>query len=87
MPIIEAQTVGRVVLTTNTEPTKTIANGAAMLFDTEDHQGIHNGLLKVIKDDYYREALVKAGYINAANYTPARIGVAYEDFYKSVSKI
>lgn len=87
MPIIEAQTVGRVVLTTNTEPTKTVANGAAMLFDSEDHKGIHEGLLKVINDDAYRESLIASGYVNAANYTPTRIGAAYEEFYKSVFKI
>lgn len=87
MPIIEAQTVGRVVLTTNTEPTKTVANGAAMLFDTEDHHAIHDGLLRAINDDAYRESLIEAGYINAANYTPTRVGAAYEEFYKSVFKI
>lgn len=87
MPIIEAQTVGRVVLTTNTEPTKTVANGAAMLFDTEDHQAIHKGLLRVINDDAYRESLIEAGYVNAAKYTPTHVVVAYEEFYKSVFKI
>ena len=86
MPIIEAHTVGRVVLTTNTEPTKTVANSAAMLFDTEDHLGIHDGLLRLIKEDAYRESLIEAGYVNAANYTPAQVGAAYEEFYKSVFK-
>ena len=87
MPIIEAQTVGRVVLTTDTEPTKTVANGAAMLFSSEEHLAIHNGILKAINDDRYRDSLIKMGYVNAANYTPDRIASLYEDFYKSVFKL
>lgn len=47
MPIIEAQTVGRAVITTNTEPTKTVANGAAILCGTEDHQAIHDAIVKL----------------------------------------
>lgn len=87
MPIIEAQTVGRIVLTTNSEPTKTVANGAAMLFAPEDHQSIHDGLLRATNDDSYRESLITAGYINACNYKPAIVGAAYEEFYKSMIKI
>lgn len=82
MPIIEAQTIGRVVLTTNEEPTKTIAGGAALLFEPEDHQAIHEGILRIINDDELREQLILKGYENAAQYDPKIICLRYEQFYK-----
>lgn len=82
MPIIEAQTIGRVVLTTNEEPTKTIAGGAALLFEPEDHQAIHEGILRIINDDELREQLILKGYENAAQYDPRIICLRYEQFYK-----
>ena len=82
MPIIEAQTIGRVVLTTNTEPTKTVAGGAALLFDPEDHQAIHEGILRIINDDKLREDLISKGYENASQYKAEIIGLRYEQFYK-----
>lgn len=87
MPIIEAQTVGRVVLTTDSEPTKSVSNGAALLFDPEDHQAIHDGLVKIINDDKLREQLIINGYINADRYKPEYIGKLYESFYQEIFNI
>ena len=55
MPIIEAQTVGRAVITTNTEPTKTVANGAAIICGSEDHTSIHDAIVKLICDVEFRK--------------------------------
>lgn len=87
MPIIEAQTVGRAVITTNTEPTKTVANGAAILCGTEDYQGIHDAIVKLILDDEYRNDLIEEGYANAAQYNIESIGAMYEKFYKETFNI
>lgn len=87
MPIIEAQTVGRVVLTTDEEPTKSVSNGAALLFNPEDHQAIHDGLVKIINDDKLREQLIINGYINADRYKSEYIGKLYESFYKEIFNI
>ena len=87
MPIIEAQTVGRPVLTTNTEPTKTVAGGAALLYATDDYIGIRKGLDLLINDDNLRETLVSNGYANAAKYSPSNIASLYEQFYKNIFRI
>ena len=87
MPIIEAQTVGRVVLTTDREPTKSVSNGAALLFDPEDHQAIHDGLIKIINNDELREQLIINGYLNADKYKPEYISKLYELFYKEIFNI
>ena len=87
MPIIEAQTVGRVVMTSNSEPTKSVAGGAALLFDPEDHQSMHQGLLQLINNDALREQMIEDGYKNAQNYQPNIIGRQYEYFYNNVFNI
>ena len=87
MPIIEAQTVGRAVITTNIEPTKTVANGAAILCGTEDHQAIHDAIVKLIRDDEYRNDLIEKGFANAAQCNVESIGLMYEKFYKNTFKI
>lgn len=84
MPIIEAQTVGRVILTSLTEPMRTVAGNAALLFNPEDHQSIHQGLLQIINNDALREQMIEDGYKNAAKYQPTIIGRQYEQFYKSI---
>lgn len=84
MPIIEAQTVGRVVMTSNTEPTKSVAGGAALLFDPEDHLSMHQGLLQLVNNNALRERIIEDGYQNAQKYQPVIIGRQYEQFYKNV---
>lgn len=84
MPIIEAQTVGRIVLSSKSEPTKSVAGGGALLFDPEDHQAIHKGILQIINDNVFREKMIEQGYKNSVNYQPVKIGRMYEHFYKNV---
>lgn len=83
MPIIEAQTVGRPVLTTASEPTRTVAGGAALLYSDDDYTGIREGILRIINEDKLREQLIDAGFANAANYSPKAITGQYEDFYRN----
>ena len=83
MPIIEAQSVGRPVLTTLTEPTRTVAGGAALLYSEDDYTGIRAGIQSIINDAKLRERLIDAGFANAANYSPKAITDQYEDFYRN----
>lgn len=84
MPIIEAQTVGRVVITSETEPTNSVAGGAALLFNPEDYPAIRQGLLQIIDNEDLRKQMITDGYKNAAKYQPIIIGRQYEQFYKNV---
>lgn len=83
LPIIEAQTIGRIVLTANSEPMRSVANGAALLFDSENHKGIKDGILQIIRDSVLRENLIKNGFENAKLYNPENISKQYESFYES----
>ena len=69
MPIIEAQATGRVVLSSNIGAMKEIAGKGAHLVDPYSVAAIREGILKIMKDPFYRERLIANGFTNAAKYS------------------
>jgi len=84
MPIIEANAVGRAVLTSNIAPMDEVAHGSACLVDPNDILSIREGLLKIISDRHYREELIKSGLKNAKRFDPHIIANQYLRLYKQV---
>lgn len=84
MPIIEANTVGRVVVTSNISSMPEVAKDAACLVDPFDVASIRTGIMKVINDDIYREQLVTKGFENAKRFDVSSIAHAYYKLYKRV---
>lgn len=84
MPIIEANSVGRPVVTSNISPMSNIANHSACLVNPINTQEIRNGILKVINDDTYRNELVNKGYENAKKYKTHEIANMYLDIYNEI---
>ncbi len=82
MPIIEANAVGRVIITSDCLPMREVAAGAAHLVDPTDVAAIRQGLLRLIQDDTYRQDLIDAGLQNAQRYTmptvASRYGILYD---------
>ena len=68
MPIIEANTIGRVVLTSNVTSMPEIAGHAAHFLDPFDIQSIREGFQRIISDDAYRNSLIVNGYENAKRF-------------------
>jgi glycosyltransferase involved in cell wall biosynthesis len=84
MPIIEAQTVGRPVVTSNCSSMPEVAGvEGACLVDPFDVASIRAGVLRVIKDPDYREALVKRGFENVCRFQPQAIARAYCALYRA----
>lgn len=81
MPIVEANAVGRPVVTSDREPMRSVAGGAACLVDPCDAASIRAGVLKVIHDDAYRASLIEAGWENAQRFRPEVIAAAYMAAY------
>ena len=81
MPTLEAQTVGRAVLTSNISPMLEVADGGACLVDPYDVGDIRKGFLKVIKNDYFRDQIIRNGLINVKNYSPKVIASQYIKLY------
>lgn len=84
MPIVEAQIVGRVVITSNLLSMPEVAGEAAHLVDPYDINDIRTGILKIIEDSTYRKELIEKGRVNANRFSVDTITKQYEDLYKSI---
>jgi glycosyltransferase involved in cell wall biosynthesis len=84
MPIIEANAIGRVVVTSNCRPMCDVAGSAACLVDPYDPLSIREGVCRVITHAEYRDALIQRGYDNVARFRAAEIAVQYADIYRGV---
>ena len=58
LPIIEAQAVGRSVITSNVASMPEVAGNGALLVDPFSVEEIRNGILKIINDSELRESLI-----------------------------
>ena len=86
MPIVEANTVGRAVVTSNVSSMPEVARDAACLVDPFDVQSIRCGVLKVIEDDAYRNELIKLGFENARRFDVKVIARQYTEAYEELLK-
>lgn len=72
MPIIEGQTTGRIVVTSDREPMRSIAGSGAILVDPEDVQSIKEGFTSSISKEGM-SVLLSHGKTNALKYSPNEI--------------
>lgn len=84
MPIIEANLVGRAVVTSTVASMPEVASDAACLVDPFDIASIRAGFQRVISDTDYRERLVQNGFQNAKRYDARNITRQYEAVYRRV---
>ncbi|MDH4358775.1 MAG: glycosyltransferase family 4 protein [Candidatus Berkelbacteria bacterium] len=86
MPTIEANAVGRPVVTSNLSPMKEVAGSAACLVDPYNIDEIKKGILKIINNANYRNELVRKGLKNAKRFGPKKIAGTYYLLYKKMEK-
>jgi glycosyltransferase involved in cell wall biosynthesis len=84
MPIIEANTIGRVVLTGNIAAMPEVANDAALMVNPLDIEAIRKGILKLINDKNYRNQLIENGFENAKRFDVKVVTGQYYSLYKEV---
>ncbi|MBN8855507.1 MAG: hypothetical protein BGO55_27840 [Sphingobacteriales bacterium 50-39] len=84
MLIIEANAVGRPVVTSNISPLKEVAADAAVLVDPFDVSAIREAILKVIRDETLRERLIANGRINVQRFQIETIIKNYIRLYECV---
>jgi len=84
LPIIEAQAVGRPVVTSNRCSMPEVAGGAACLVDPESVASIREGILKILHDEAYRESLVHKGFENVKRFAPEKISAQYAALYRAL---
>src|ERR1017187_5799201 len=86
MPIIEANAIGRPIVTSNIRPHCDVAGAAACLVNPYDVQAIRTGIQRVIDDAAYRDQLILAGFENAERYSSKRIAARYSAVYAEVAQ-
>lgn len=84
MPVIEAQAVGRPVLTSDISPMKEISGKAAVLVDPYNIKSIRKGFLSIIEDGNLRERLITEGLKNAEFYSSTYVANEYLKIYRSL---
>jgi glycosyltransferase involved in cell wall biosynthesis len=81
MPIIEANQVGRPVITSNISPMSEVAGDSAHLIDPFNIEEIRNGVLKIINEPEYRNELIEKGFQNAQKYKLESVARQYMNLY------
>lgn len=87
LPILEAQAMGRPVLTSATEPTASVAGGGGFLCSPDNPEEIHSALCKIINDPALRDKLINCGFENIKRFQPSEIAKKYRTFYSNHYKI
>ncbi|MCP4171686.1 MAG: glycosyltransferase family 4 protein [Fuerstiella sp.] len=85
MPILEANAVGRPVVTSNVTSMPEVAGDAACLVDPFDVKSIRKGIDRIIEDAEYRQQLVKNGFANVSRFQADRIAVQYAEIYREIT--
>ena len=85
LPIVEANAIGRPVVTSQCSSMPEVAGNAACLVDPFDVSSIRQGVLRVIEQPVYRQKLVERGHANAMRFHAATIASRYAQVYRAVA--
>ena len=84
MPILEAQSVGRVVITSNVSAMPEVAGQSAVLVGPLSISEIRAGIEQVLVDDGYRNALIEKGLQNIKRFNPQTVAGQYAALYEKI---
>lgn len=84
LPIIEANAVGRPIITSNIEPMTSVSGDSACLVDPYDVNSVRNGVIRIINDRSYREVLVQKGLENVKRFRVEEVAKTYHQLYQRV---
>lgn len=82
LPIIEAQAVGRAVITSDTAAMPEVAGKGACFVDPTDVESIRAGILQIIEDELFRDKLIEKGLENVRRFEAKKIASAYAKLYE-----
>lgn len=85
LPIVEAQAVGRPVITSKIWSMPEVAGDAACLVDPYDVPSIRAGIELILNDDDYRARLVMRGFENVKRFHVSAIAEKYAELYREVA--
>ena len=84
MPIVEAQSVGRPVITSNICSMPEVAGQGAHYVDPHNVEEIKKGVIRIIEDGLYRDSIVGMGLENVRRFKATTISRQYLELYQRV---
>lgn len=84
LPIVEAQAVGRPVVTSNLLSMPEVSGEGACLVNPFDVNDIHAGVCRVTQDPDYRDKLVERGLVNVKRFRIENIAAEYAKLYREI---
>lgn len=84
LPILEAQTVGRAVITSARAPMDKVAGLGAAFVNPDDVAEIREAIRKIVEDAPYRNKLIVAGFENVKRFSPEAIAAEYATVYEEL---
>jgi glycosyltransferase involved in cell wall biosynthesis len=86
MPILEANTLGRPIITSKTASMPEVAGEGALLVNPYDPLEIRNAINNLLTNDNLRSCLVAAGFKNVQRFKPEFMAARYEELYKRIEE-
>lgn len=87
MPIVEAQAMGKPLITSNRSPMAEVAGSGACLVDPTDISSIRAGIKKLIHDHTFRMQVVDSGLKNVERYSPQVVATKYLSVYRQFAQL
>lgn len=84
LPIVEAQLVGRPVVTSDREPMKTVGKGA-VLVNPESVESIREGFCRIMNSKDIGDKCVSEGLKNCQQYTAEKVADRYYEIYGQIT--
>ena len=84
MPILEAQAVGRPVITSNILSMPEVGGNAAIYVDPYNIAEIKKAISNIVTDENLRKKLINEGFENVNRFNSDKIALQYESLYKDV---
>lgn len=85
LPIVEANAVGRPVITSNLSPMPEVAGDSALFVNPFDVHSIRQGVITLMADAGHRDRLVSAGLRNVDRFSSQRVAEQYASVYRGIA--
>jgi glycosyltransferase involved in cell wall biosynthesis len=86
LPILEANAIGRPVITGNNTSLPEVAGDAALIIDAEKTEEIREAVIRLMSDETLRMKLIRNGFENIKRFHPQKIGNEFADIYGQIVK-
>jgi glycosyltransferase involved in cell wall biosynthesis len=82
LPILEANAIGRPVITGNNSSLPEVAGDAALVIDAENTDAIRQAVVSLINEEKLRASLIAKGFENVKRFHPQEIGKKFAAIYE-----